>query len=166
MTEILRSKRPSGDWAEKRLLVIIPTVNGWGASAGAGAGRAYGVTPGRGLSGEVCHGRCGHFRTQRAERERAPQVRMRCESNWGNAACEYRFANERRARRQFVSHCGARERVEMISFDNPQVSHWQGFAAIYADGGICRICPATRSDASDRLIKPGLPAPTGIHAER
>eukprot|EP00965_Chrysotila_dentata_P245648 6206687-Pleurochrysis_carterae.AAC.2 len=29
------------------------------------------------------------------------------------------------------------------------MGHWQGFAAIYADGGICGISPATRSDVSD-----------------
>eukprot|EP00965_Chrysotila_dentata_P238223 6202371-Pleurochrysis_carterae.AAC.1 len=29
----------------------------------------------------------------------APQVRMQCDCNLGNCACEYRFANEMRARR-------------------------------------------------------------------
>eukprot|EP00965_Chrysotila_dentata_P163838 5408887-Pleurochrysis_carterae.AAC.1 len=45
-----------------------------------------------------------------------PQVRMRCDCNLGNCACEYRFANERRARRQFVSDCRVRARVEMVVF--------------------------------------------------
>eukprot|EP00965_Chrysotila_dentata_P216392 6189347-Pleurochrysis_carterae.AAC.1 len=64
-------ERPSGDWAGKSLLVIIPTVNGRGASAGAGAGRAYRVAPSRGRSGEVCHGRYGDSRTWAAELERS-----------------------------------------------------------------------------------------------
>eukprot|EP00965_Chrysotila_dentata_P107278 3544024-Pleurochrysis_carterae.AAC.8 len=45
-----------------------------------------------------------------------PQVRMRCDGNLGNSACAYRFTNARRARRQFVSSCRARERVEMVIF--------------------------------------------------
>eukprot|EP00965_Chrysotila_dentata_P128105 4236053-Pleurochrysis_carterae.AAC.3 len=42
-----------------------------GASAGAGAGRAYEVAPGRGRSGKVGRGRYGDSRSQRAERERS-----------------------------------------------------------------------------------------------
>eukprot|EP00965_Chrysotila_dentata_P233485 6199609-Pleurochrysis_carterae.AAC.1 len=76
-------EQPSGNRAGKGLFVVIPALNGQEASAGAGAGRAKEVPPGRGRSAEVCHGR-----------------RMRCECNLGNGACEYRFANERRARRQ------------------------------------------------------------------
>eukprot|EP00965_Chrysotila_dentata_P079986 2638131-Pleurochrysis_carterae.AAC.1 len=49
---------------------MIPTIKGRAASAGAGAGRAYGVALGRGRSSAVCHGRYGDSRTQRAERER------------------------------------------------------------------------------------------------
>eukprot|EP00965_Chrysotila_dentata_P202351 6181082-Pleurochrysis_carterae.AAC.1 len=59
----------------------------------------------------------GDSRTLRAERERsAPHVRMRCECNLGDCVCDYRFTNERRKRRQFVSNCRARERVKMVIF--------------------------------------------------
>eukprot|EP00965_Chrysotila_dentata_P258702 6213315-Pleurochrysis_carterae.AAC.1 len=50
---------------------MIPTITGRKASAGAWAGRAYGVAPGRGRSGKVCHGRYGDSRTPRAKRERS-----------------------------------------------------------------------------------------------
>eukprot|EP00965_Chrysotila_dentata_P041774 1385788-Pleurochrysis_carterae.AAC.1 len=43
----------------------------------------------------------------------APRVRMRCDAKMGNHACEYQTANERCARRQFVSICRARARVEL-----------------------------------------------------
>eukprot|EP00965_Chrysotila_dentata_P249230 6208793-Pleurochrysis_carterae.AAC.1 len=42
-------------------------------------------------------------------RAQAPQVRIRCGCNLGSCACEYGFANERRARVQFVISCRARE---------------------------------------------------------
>eukprot|EP00965_Chrysotila_dentata_P165935 5478493-Pleurochrysis_carterae.AAC.2 len=32
------------------------------------------------------------------------------------------------------------------------MGHWQTFKAICADGGICGISPATRSDTSDRQL--------------
>eukprot|EP00965_Chrysotila_dentata_P230427 6197768-Pleurochrysis_carterae.AAC.2 len=45
-----------------------------------GAGRAYGLTLGRGHPGDVCHGRYGDSRTWGAERERSASthaMRMR-----------------------------------------------------------------------------------------
>eukprot|EP00965_Chrysotila_dentata_P204351 6182278-Pleurochrysis_carterae.AAC.2 len=49
----------------------------------------------------------------------APQVRMRCECKLGNCACEYRFADGRRARRQFLSNCrGRASRVGMVIFES------------------------------------------------
>eukprot|EP00965_Chrysotila_dentata_P221221 6192268-Pleurochrysis_carterae.AAC.1 len=46
----------------------------------------------------------------------APQVRMRCEFNVGNCASGYGFADEGRARRQFVGNCPARAGVQMVIF--------------------------------------------------
>eukprot|EP00965_Chrysotila_dentata_P046401 1541817-Pleurochrysis_carterae.AAC.1 len=43
----------------------------------------------------------------------APRVRMQCECKLGNHACECQTANDKRARRQFVSKCRARARVEL-----------------------------------------------------
>eukprot|EP00965_Chrysotila_dentata_P177647 5868406-Pleurochrysis_carterae.AAC.1 len=51
--------------------MALPTIKGREASAGAEAGRAYGVAPGLGRSGKVGHGRYGDSRTYRAERERS-----------------------------------------------------------------------------------------------
>eukprot|EP00965_Chrysotila_dentata_P117163 3871818-Pleurochrysis_carterae.AAC.1 len=45
----------------------------------------------------------------------ARKVHKRRKPNLGNCACKFRFANERRARRQFVSNC-LRARVEMVIF--------------------------------------------------
>eukprot|EP00965_Chrysotila_dentata_P230539 6197833-Pleurochrysis_carterae.AAC.4 len=32
------------------------------------------------------------------------------------------------------------------------MGHWQGFTAVYTDGGVCGISPMTRSDVSDRQL--------------
>eukprot|EP00965_Chrysotila_dentata_P058826 1951871-Pleurochrysis_carterae.AAC.1 len=97
------------------------------------------------------------------------------DAHWARAAIESGFSRalgaEREhyasARRQFISICRARARVEIyeylgnmmikISTLNPpqmafQIGHGQAFTAVYVEGGICGISPATRSDASDRQL--------------
>eukprot|EP00965_Chrysotila_dentata_P188678 6172878-Pleurochrysis_carterae.AAC.1 len=95
---------------------IIPTINGQGASASAGAGRAYGWLRVGGAQARSAM-RATETLTELRERSAsAPQVRMRRDCNLGNSACEYGFANEKRGRRQFVSNRRARARAEMVLF--------------------------------------------------
>eukprot|EP00965_Chrysotila_dentata_P227564 6196092-Pleurochrysis_carterae.AAC.5 len=107
--------------AKKRLLVLIPTVNGRGSGAGAGAG----ACPGSGLRiliGGAQRARAAiasEFQELGERSASAPQVRMRRESNFKKSACECQIANERRARRlQFVSNCSARKKVKMVIFES------------------------------------------------
>eukprot|EP00965_Chrysotila_dentata_P194871 6176641-Pleurochrysis_carterae.AAC.1 len=44
----------------------------------------------------------------------APRIGMRRKPKTANSACECQIASARRARRQFVSNCRARARVEMV----------------------------------------------------
>eukprot|EP00965_Chrysotila_dentata_P161219 5324197-Pleurochrysis_carterae.AAC.2 len=103
----------------------------------------------------------------------APQVRMQCERNLGNCACEcqtatkgdsFRYRTARKSTQvidrsrgqngresasmaislgyRYIVHCVKGNYARngsgvQISSDNPQVGHWQAFAAIYADEGIC-----------------------------
>eukprot|EP00965_Chrysotila_dentata_P254524 6211904-Pleurochrysis_carterae.AAC.1 len=106
-------ERPSG--AGERLTISTNTNNHW-----SGSGRRRGVwahlrggSRKAALSGQGRPSRAG-FRELEERSASAPQVRMRRESKTANSACECQVANERRARRQLISNCRARARVEMV----------------------------------------------------
>eukprot|EP00965_Chrysotila_dentata_P220667 6191925-Pleurochrysis_carterae.AAC.5 len=73
---------------------MMPITNGLGASEGAGPTRTYG----RGSGRERSAGGDGHARAGNPELGKrsasTPQVRMRCDCNLGNGACECQSATK------------------------------------------------------------------------
>eukprot|EP00965_Chrysotila_dentata_P152983 5056002-Pleurochrysis_carterae.AAC.1 len=86
----------------------MSTIKVEGASAGAGAGRVYGVAPGRGRPGKVGHARVGDSRTQKVERERSASTHAMRLQFW-----ETVHASDELGRATTVARIVRRARVKM-----------------------------------------------------
>eukprot|EP00965_Chrysotila_dentata_P260555 6213947-Pleurochrysis_carterae.AAC.4 len=96
-----------------------------GAAQARGLGRAWVVAQGGGAQWAKVAMIMSGFQELGERSATAPQICTPRESKTANRACECRIANERRARRQFISKCRARARGEMA------------LTSVYAEEGIC-----------------------------
>eukprot|EP00965_Chrysotila_dentata_P254499 6211895-Pleurochrysis_carterae.AAC.1 len=99
-----------------RGIVLISIHWGLGASTGALAGACLGGGSSRWLYGAAAAIASAGFQELGERSASAPRVRMRCDANSGNHACECKSTNERCTRRQLASKCQACERVELQLF--------------------------------------------------